>query len=224
MPGLPGEPDLRRPVWRLERAPLAARLAPNLLRGAGLFARVRAADLAAAADPADADGNGVSGEVAWRPAGAGRKPGRFGWKTEAASLGERVATALALDLGIATPAHPDPAGDCTPAQLACRAHAGTGAPVAPAAFAALGRYLGALRPWPGPPAPAGDRGEALFAEVGCAACHRPSFAVASDPAVTGRTTERIAPFTDLLLHDLGPALADPGGPAGLAAEWRTAPL
>jgi hypothetical protein len=41
--------------------------------------------------------------------------------------------------------------------------------------------------------------------------------------VTGHTTGRIAPYTDLLLHDLGPGLADPS-PAPDAAEWRTAPL
>ena len=37
--------------------------------------------------------------------------------------------------------------------------------------------------------------------------------------------QTIRPFTDLLLHDLGPGLADPMAEDGvLGSEWRTAPL
>lgn len=83
---------------------------------------------------------------------------------------------------------------------------------------ALLAYLAALRP----PPTAAPAGAELFVAAGCAACHTPTYTIPSDPAVTGMTIERIAPFTDLLLHDLGPGLADPAGPD--AAEWRTAPL
>ena len=68
------------------------------------------------------------------------------------------------------------------------------------------------------------RGKAVFHEVGCAQCHRPSFVTgpALEPELQGQT---IWPYTDLLLHDLGPELAQ-GGPEGdaSASEWRTAPL
>jgi CxxC motif-containing protein (DUF1111 family) len=61
--------------------------------------------------------------------------------------------------------------------------------------------------------------------LGCATCHAGPYAIPSDPAVTGLPGETIAPFTDLLLHDLGPGLADPFASAEAAAgEWRTAPL
>jgi CxxC motif-containing protein (DUF1111 family) len=78
-----------------------------------------------------------------------------------------------------------------------------------------------------PPRPGGGAdpqvapGEAVFARLGCAACHRPELPVAS--ATGGPST--IRPYTDLLLHDLGAGLAD-----GLAewqaegGEWRTPPL
>ena len=47
----------------------------------------------------------------------------------------------------------------------------------------------------------------------------------SDPRVTGGPGETVAPHTDLLLHDLGPELADPfPSPHAAAGEWRTAPL
>jgi len=55
-------------------------------------------------------------------------------------------------------------------------------------------------------------------------CHVPTLPVgpASHPAISETV---IHPYTDLLLHDLGPELSD-GMPEGEAAasEWRTAPL
>ena len=73
------------------------------------------------------------------------------------------------------------------------------------------------------------RGQALFAQAQCAACHRPSYVTAegpfpslTSPALKG---QRIWPYTDLLLHDMGPDLAD-GRPDFLASgsQWKTPPL
>src|SRR6185295_5251163 len=60
-------------------------------------------------------------------------------------------------------------------------------------------------------------GAALFADIGCAACHRPSYKIA---AADGGS-QMISPYSDLLLHDLGDGLRDADGAAG---DWRTAPL
>lgn len=210
--------------YAVDGRPVAARLAPGL-RGLGLLARIAAAKLSALADPEDHDGDGVSGRVRWLGTPQGRRPGRFGLKAESADLGHQVSRALALDMGVASARFPAPAGDCTTVQADCRAQAGTGTPVATAAIQALTTYLEALRPRPLPPLAHDPRGSALFADLGCATCHVGSFVVSSDPGVTGRPIERIAPFTDLLLHDVGPELAeavDLGD--GLSAEWRTAPL
>jgi hypothetical protein len=61
-----------------------------------------------------------------------------------------------------------------------------------------------------------SHGGRLFASVGCAKCHV--------PALRGRTGE-VTLYSDLLLHDMGPALDDkiPQGNA-IGAEWRTTPL
>jgi CxxC motif-containing protein (DUF1111 family) len=69
------------------------------------------------------------------------------------------------------------------------------------------------------------KGKALFHEANCQGCHVPKFttgAQASEPELANQT---IRPYTDLLLHDMGPGLAD-GRPEFLAngQEWRTAPL
>lgn len=72
--------------------------------------------------------------------------------------------------------------------------------------------------------PATDRGEAVFARLGCASCHTPE--QRSGPSeVTALSEQTFRPYTDLLLHDMGPALADdrPDRDAS-GSEWRTPPL
>jgi CxxC motif-containing protein (DUF1111 family) len=73
------------------------------------------------------------------------------------------------------------------------------------------------------------KGQQLFQAAQCAACHRPSYRTAQPPfpamssrAVSGQT---IWPYTDLLLHDMGEALAD-GRPDFQAngRQWKTPPL
>jgi CxxC motif-containing protein (DUF1111 family) len=81
--------------------------------------------------------------------------------------------------------------------------------------------------------PTVQRGERLFHDIGCAQCHVPSWRTGrpplaashpqfSSPALEGQT---IWPYTDLLLHDMGEALAD-GRPDFRAngRQWRTPPL
>ncbi|MGG5890255.1 di-heme oxidoredictase family protein [Falsiroseomonas sp. HC035] len=75
------------------------------------------------------------------------------------------------------------------------------------------------------PAPEAPHGRALFREAGCAACHRPSFTTGAVPGRPEHSNQRIWPYSDLLLHDMGEGLADnrPEG-ASDGREWRTPPL
>lgn len=195
----------------LARGPLAqatrvgARLAPAL-RGLGRLEAVPDAVLAAAADPDDADGDGISG----------RFVGRFGYKAHAPDLAAMTAIAFAADLGMSTTLRPAPQGDCPDA--ACRAapHGGDAAnpEIADEIVSLIAAYLAAIPP---PPVPAPDpHGEALFASTGCAVCHMPALPSPDGP---------VAAFTNLLVHDLGPALDGGATEPGIApTEWRTAPL
>jgi CxxC motif-containing protein (DUF1111 family) len=67
-------------------------------------------------------------------------------------------------------------------------------------------------------------GAELFAEVGCVSCHQPKQTTGA-ASVGALANQVIYPFTDLLLHDMGPDLADdrPDGQAD-GSEWRTPPL
>jgi CxxC motif-containing protein (DUF1111 family) len=69
------------------------------------------------------------------------------------------------------------------------------------------------------------KGAQLFASAGCAACHRSTFVTAEIPEEPAISKQTIHPFTDLLLHDMGPALADNRVDFDAAPnEWRTPPL
>jgi CxxC motif-containing protein (DUF1111 family) len=67
-------------------------------------------------------------------------------------------------------------------------------------------------------------GRALFVSAKCSACHKPMLKTGSNVPF-GLGNQTIHPYTDLLLHDMGPGLAD-NRPDYLASgsEWRTAPL
>jgi CxxC motif-containing protein (DUF1111 family) len=93
-------------------------------------------------------------------------------------------------------------------------------------FAFFARFLA-------PPAPSRDapggadsiaRGRKLFAAIGCALCHTPTLNT-GNAAVAALRNQPVNLYSDLLVHDMGPGLADgiTQGQAG-PREFRTAPL
>jgi CxxC motif-containing protein (DUF1111 family) len=69
------------------------------------------------------------------------------------------------------------------------------------------------------------RGKYLFSEINCQGCHRPQMTTGVSGEIATLQQQKIWPYTDLLLHDMGPDLAD-NRPDFLATgtEWRTPPL
>jgi len=65
----------------------------------------------------------------------------------------------------------------------------------------------------------------VFYETGCIACHTPKFVTHRLGDAPEQSFQLIWPYTDLLLHDMGPGLAD-NRPEARAngREWRTPPL
>jgi len=182
-----------------------------------LLAQIPESEILKHADPEDIDRDGVEGRVPWVYVDGKRVLGRFGWKAAQPSLVAQTAAAFSRDLGLSTRLLPDPWGDCTSDERACRA-APTGSEkgepeVADSMLDMIVDYVASLSA----PVPAkSDRGEALFIHSGCAACHMTLHLADGKP---------VPAYTDLLLHDMGAGLGD-GIEEGAAGSWtwRTAPL
>ncbi len=73
--------------------------------------------------------------------------------------------------------------------------------------------------------PTASAGEQLFHATGCAGCHVATLRTGTLRDVPEVSNQVIHPYTDLLLHDMGPGLADdrPDFQAS-GREWRTPPL
>ncbi len=73
--------------------------------------------------------------------------------------------------------------------------------------------------------PVALQGEKLFESFGCASCHVPTLHTGPDAAADVLKNQTFHPYTDLLLHDMGPDLAD-GRPdfEASGSQWRTTPL
>ena len=217
------------------RAMLSPRVTPPII-GMGLLEAVPEEDILAGADPDDADGDGISGRPnrVWSDEHRKSMLGRFGWKAGQPTVVQQAAGAFRGDIGISTPLYPDPHGDCTEAQRACRnaPHGGAsdprhGAEATAKMFDFLVFYSRNLA------VPARRnldhaqvlRGKRLFYESNCIGCHRPKFVTRRDSIGKEQSFQLIWPYTDLLLHDMGEGLAD-GRPEGAAGgrEWRTPPL
>ncbi len=197
-PGIPAEANLT-----------SIRNTPPLF-GFGLIDQIPDEAILALAVP-QADGVNGRANLVSDDAG-GQRVGRFGWKGDTADLEQFVAEALRNEHGITSPLAPadlpPPGGQID----TC-----SGDPSSPeddgSTVAALTAFIGAL---PAPVSVPDSAGEALFAQTGCAACHAPSM-----PTPAGE----VRLYSDLLLHDVGPALDD-GVVQGVARgrDWRTTPL
>jgi CxxC motif-containing protein (DUF1111 family) len=68
-------------------------------------------------------------------------------------------------------------------------------------------------------------GEQLFASANCTQCHTPTLQTSPYAPIAELRNQTIHPYTDLLLHDMGPGLADNMGSGNATgSQWRTAPL
>jgi CxxC motif-containing protein (DUF1111 family) len=212
---------------------LSPRIAPAMI-GLGLVQAIHEADIAALADPGDANNDGISGkmQIVRHPQTGEPALGRFGWKGENATIRAQAAGAFSGDMGISTPDRPDPHGECTMAQLECRA-APTGVQErlgdteAPDPVLDLVTFYSENLAVPARRDIADKAvlaGKALFYGSGCASCHVPKFVTSRD-AAKPQAFQLIWPYSDFLLHDMGVGLAD-GQQVGRAtgSEWRTPPL
>ncbi|MGN6827450.1 di-heme oxidoreductase family protein [Paucibacter sp. M5-1] len=210
------------------------RIAPQLI-GVGLLEAIPEAEILRNAAEQAATPGPIKGQVnrVWDAFAEKPMIGRFGWKANVATIAHQSAGAFLGDMGITSPQFPQE--DCMPAQADCRAAPsgakGASPEIDAKTLADVVFYQATLAP------PARRRiddlqvkkGQVLFQQAQCAACHRPSYTTAEGPfpslsskALNG---QKIWPYTDLLLHDMGEGLAD-GRPDFQASgrQWKTPPL
>ena len=153
--------------------------------------------------------------------------GRYGWKANQPSLKQQSAAAAIGDMGVASNLFPDQ--NCPPVQDICRRELPGNVPEI------VNHELDALEFWlRGLAVPARrqaldpqvQRGEQLFSQAQCALCHLPEMKTApAFPPLPQLANQTFHAYTDLLLHDMGDALAD-GRPDFRAGprDWRTPAL
>jgi CxxC motif-containing protein (DUF1111 family) len=195
------------------------RLAQPLV-GLGLLEAIPESAILALADPDDANLDGISGRARFVPDPANSlilRLGRFAHKAAQPKVIHQIAHALNRDMGVVSELFPVLDGETSPRP----------AEVSNTELDQLNHYavllgVGAQRNLLDPEV---VRGKQLFTSASCVACHTPSFTTSAYHPKGELRNQTIRPYTDLLLHDMGPGLADSmaeGDATG--AEWRTAPL
>ncbi|MBA1198861.1 c-type cytochrome [Pseudomonas plecoglossicida] len=232
--------ELRRPqlqITQLGYGPLhpdtrfSARIAPPMI-GLGLLEAIPEAAILANADPDDRDGDGIRGRAnqVWDDAQGKTVLGRFGWKAGQPNVNQQNVHAFAGDMGLTSTLKPH--DDCTPVQTDCLAAPnGDGADgekevsdniLRLVTFYTRNLAVPARRNVDAPQVLAGKN---LFFQAGCQGCHTPQFTTASAGVEPELANQLIRPYSDLLLHDMGPGLADQRSEfAAGGQDWRTAPL
>ncbi|MEO6719538.1 MAG: di-heme oxidoredictase family protein [Ferruginibacter sp.] len=205
-----------------------SKFTPPANTGLGFLELVSDADILAMADPADTNNDGISGVPNWialpsfitpSPNAAtrnGKYIHRFGKKAAAFNLLHQTVNAYNQDIGITSSFSPKDVYsglDIDPEITDQTVHN-------------VVFYLETLK------APIQRdqndaqviKGKDLFVQAGCENCHKQT--LKTGPSSIAPLSNKIFhPYTDLLLHDMGPALDD-GYTEGSAktSEWRTPPL
>ena len=245
--------ELRQPIWHVKAngceidadTVLSARVAPAMI-GLGLIALIDEQQIVAKQDIKDDNQDGVSGRAnyVWSVADDKVILGRFGWKAGQPTIRQQVAAAFIGDMGLTTALFT--AENCLPHQQDCQsAPNGNGDMVADYDYEVSTRVLDKVTFYAGHLSVPQRRsayaknvlaGKQVFNEVGCNQCHSEIYTTLKSTEFPELSEQKIYPYTDLLLHDMGLALTDfdknsefvqgniPVEFLAQANEWRTPPL
>lgn len=235
---LPGEfPDgekysLRKPTYTIltpyiplpADVMISARI-PRPVFGLGMLEAVDEKTILEYADEDDTNHDGISGRpnYVYNVQTQTMSLGRFGWKAGTPSILQQAAEAYNGDMGITSPLMPVQVCHDQPQCVG----ASVNQEVSSLTLLANAHYVRTLAI----PArrkifdPQTQRGEKIFVQAKCSRCHRQEMKTGKFEDVEETANQTIRPYTDLLLHDMGPGLAD-NRPDYRATgrEFRTPPL
>ena len=217
---------------------------PTPTYGSGLIEQIPD-EVIAANNGANADHKaalGISGRPHWLRVATGTTNlngndgtiTRFGWKAQNKSLLLFSGEAYNVEMGISNEIFPTERDETSGCQMTSTPNSIThtdgttfgGSLNDIDKFALFMRFL--APPTPSPDSPGGAtsiaKGRDLFVSTGCADCHTPTLRT-GNAAVEALRNQPVNLYSDLLLHHMGPGLADDivQGEAG-PDEFRTAPL
>lgn len=173
--------------------------------------------------------------------------GRFGWKSQTATLQQFSSEPLNTELGVSSQFFPQEHTDHGlkfASQLPSACNVAASHPDSPDSSEGIAIYHFQALLAPPPRVPMGDdarQGEKTFSRIGCQNCHIPDAKTAPEYflLLADGSTLRVPelenqvfhPYSDFLMHDMGAGLADNGGATvgriqGRARgnQWRTTPL
>jgi CxxC motif-containing protein (DUF1111 family) len=229
-----GGPQLQNhaiPGYEPETVPAgvpSAKFLPPAVTGLGFLDAVSDADIMAMADPTDINADGISGVPNWITVptyitfrqGAissnNKHIGRFGLKAAAYNLLHQTVNAYNQDMGI----------NSTYAPFDTYSGNEVDPEVSVSTINDVVFYLLTLKTpiQRNQDDPDIIHGKQIFTSIGCNNCHQPQLQTTSS-SIAALSNKTFFPYTDLLLHDMGPGLDD-GYTEGFAStgEWRTTPL
>lgn len=201
---------------------------PPANTGLGFIELVSDDDILRMSDPFDQDQDGISGRPHWNtvpgyvdiPSTAIEREGkyitRFGKKGAVFNLLQQTASAYNQDIGITSTFEP----------VDVLSGLRTDPEISDQTIYDVVAYLQMLKApiQRDPNKPEVVEGRKIFDRIDCAKCHKPELKT-MESVVEALSNKTFYPYTDLLLHDMGPLLDD-GYTEGnaLTSEWRTPPL
>jgi CxxC motif-containing protein (DUF1111 family) len=196
---------------------VSERIGPTVL-GRGYVEAVMDAEIERVAAEQGARADGSAGRV---PRLQDGRLGRFGLKARLATLEQFTADAFQGDMGLTSPLLPQE----LPNPEGLTDDRRPGPDVDGPSVTAVATYIRLLEiPTRDARAAAGP-GPALFQRARCASCHVPNLRTRADFPVPQLADIQAPLYSDLLLHDMGEALADGIREGGAGPrEWRTPPL
>lgn len=218
--------ELRRPVWHVsgvgceidDDTVLSARVAPPMI-GLGLLSLISQQTIEKQQDINDNDKNGISGRAnyVWSVAAQAPALGRFGWKAGQPTIRQQTAGAFLGDMGLTTDFFTEQ--NCMPHQTDCAAAPhGNGDVSDPSyQFEVSTKVLDKVTFYSHHLSVPQRRdayskdvlaGKALFKEIGCNQCHTESYTTVLSTEFPELSEQKIYPYTDMLLHDMGVELTD----------------
>ena len=223
---------LQKPVYSIENPyiPLPGNvlISPRIgmpVFGLGLLEAISEQDILALADVNDDNEDGISGKpnYVWDPVSLSVKLGRFGWKGGAPSVLVQSAGAYNEDMGVTNLIVPmESSFGQSNTEIEFDDIEVSDQDLEDVTFYVQTLAVPVARNIDDPDV---IHGKQLFEKINCTACHNPSFTTGVLDSVPEVSNQKIYPYTDMLLHDMGDDLADNRSEFDAdGKEWKTRPL